>query len=179
MTDFFTGPKVDIVSGSGMLCATVHPRPHGMAALVVLVGDAGFAWALYQSWTLTPLSVRAFWIVILVLPLLSLLYQFFGEEVIEFDSQRLTIRKGIHGWERKREYQIEECANLEWNPGRKGSSYLTCRAGRWPITFGNRMSESDANEIFSALQHTLPEVAQQICSAAGNREHFITLGLTK
>ena len=179
MTGFFDGPKVELTANSGMLCVTVHPRPHWLAGLVVLVGDLIFAAVLYQFWSLTPLSIRVFWIVILVSTLLSSVYEFFGEEIIEFDSPKLTIRKGIHGWERKREYQINECSELEWDAGRKGRSYLTCKVGRWPKQFGNRLSENDASEILSALQRTLPDVAQKICAHPDAKEHFITLGLNR
>ena len=68
-------------------------------------------------------------------------------------------------------------SNLEWEEGRKGGSYLTCKVARWQIKFGNRLSENDANEILSALQRTLPDVLQKICAYPGGKEHFITLGL--
>jgi hypothetical protein len=179
MTGFFDGPKIHLVASSGMLCVTIHPRPHWLANLVALGGDAIFAAILYHFWSLTPLSIRVIWIFILVSSLLSSTYQFLGEEIVEFDSQKLTIRKGIHGWERKREYQVNECSNLEWDPGRRGGSYLTCKVGRWPVKFGNRLSENDANEILVALQKSLPDVAQKICACPGGKEHFITLGLNK
>ena len=177
MTGFFDGPKVDVVASSGMLCVTIHPRPGWQAALAALGGDVIFAVVLYQVWSATPLSVRIVWLALLPIILLSSVYEFFGEEIIEIDSQKLTIRKGIHGWERKREYQIDECCNLEWSAGRKGSSHLTCKVGRWPVAFAKRLSESDADNIFLALQQTLPDVAQKICASTGNKEHFITLGL--
>jgi hypothetical protein len=179
MAGFFDGPQIDVVASSGMLCVTVHPRPHWQAGLAVLGGDVIFAAALYHFWSLAPSSIRVFWIIILLSTLLSSVYEFFGEEIIEIDSQKLTIRKGIHGWERKREYQINECSNLAWDAGRKGGSYLTCKVGRWPIRFGSKLSENDANEILSALQRALPDVAQKICAYPGGKEHFITLGLNK
>ena len=178
MTGFFDGPKVDVLSSSGMLCVTVHSRPHW---LVVALGcDVIFATVIYYSWSSTALFGRIIWIVILVSTLISSVYEFFGEEIIEIDSQRLTIRRGIHGWERVREYQIDECSDLEWKGGVEGGgSYLTCKAGRWPIKFGKGLSEDNATEILSALQRTLPDVAQTICAYPGGREHFITLGLNK
>jgi Reverse transcriptase (RNA-dependent DNA polymerase) len=133
----------------------------------------GASVVLYRFWSIAPVSIRAIWIIILSSTLFSSVYQFLGEEIIEIDSQKLTIRKGIHGWERTREYQINECSNFEWNPGRKGGSYLTCKAGRWPI------KENDAGEIMSALQEALPDVAQKICPYPGSKEHFITLGLNR
>jgi hypothetical protein len=179
MTGFFDGPKVDVVASSGMLCVTIHPRPNWQAGLAALGGDVIFAVVLYQVWSVTPLSIRIIWLALLPFILLSSVYEFFGEEIIEIDSQKLTIRKGIHGWERKREFQIDECSNLEWSAGRKGGSHLACKVGRWPITFAKRLSETDADEIFSALQRTLPDVAQKICTSTGGKEHFITLGLHK
>jgi hypothetical protein len=131
----------------------------------------------YQVWSVIPLSIRIIWLALLPLILLSSAYEFFGEEIIEIDSRKPTIRKGIHGWERKREYQIDECGNPEWSTRRKGGSQLTCKVGRWPITFAKRLSETDAGEISSALQRTLPDVAQKICTSTGGKEHFITLDL--
>jgi hypothetical protein len=169
--------KVELKASSGMLSVTVHPRPHWLTGLAGLGADIFLFAVLYHFWSLLPLSFRAFWLLILVSALLSSIYQFFGEEIIEFDSQKLVIRKGIHGWERKREYQISECSELEWDEGRKGRSYLTCRVGRWPRQFGSGVSENDAIEILAALQRTLPEVAQKICAYSGGKRHFLTLGL--
>jgi hypothetical protein len=179
ITGFFGGPKIDVTATSGRISVTVHPRPHWLAGFVTLGGDLIFAVVLYRFWSIAPVSIRAIWIIILGSTLFSSVYQFLGEEIIEIDSQKLTIRKGIHGWERTREYQINECSNFEWNPGRKGGSYLTCNVGRWPIKFGNRLSENDAGEIMSALQEALPDVAQKICTYPGSKEHFITLGLSR
>jgi hypothetical protein len=171
--------KVELTATSGMLGVTVHPRPHWLAGLVALGSDLICGVLLYHFWPLVPLFVRLFWIFILVSALLSSVYEFFGEEIIEFDSQKLTIRKGIHGWERKREYQITECRELEWYKGSKGRSYLRCKVGRWPRQFGNGLSESDGIEILAALQRTLPDVAQKICAQPGGKDHFITLGLKR
>jgi hypothetical protein len=179
MTGFFDGPKIDVVASSGMLCVTIHPRPNLQAALAALGGDVIFPVVLYRVWSAIPFSIRIVWLALLPFILLSSVYEFFGEEIVEIDSQKLTIRKGIHGWERKREYQIDECSNLEWSAGRKGGSHLTCKVGRWPITFAKRLSETDGDEIFLALQRTLPDVAQKICTSTGNKEHFITLGLRR
>jgi hypothetical protein len=49
---------------------------------------------------------------ILVSSFVGLAYELLGEENIEINSRTLTIRKGIHGWERQREYQITECSDL-------------------------------------------------------------------
>jgi hypothetical protein len=92
MTGFFDGPKVEVLTSSGMLCVTVHSRPHWL--VVALGGDVIFAAVLYYYWPFTPLFGRVVWTVILVSTLISSIYEFLGEEIIEIDSQRLTIRKG-------------------------------------------------------------------------------------
>lgn len=179
MTRFSHGPKVDVLAISGMLCVTIHPVPNWQMGLAALCGDVIFAVVLYRVWSITPLSIRIVWLALLPLILLDSAYGFFGEEVIEIDSQKLSIRKGIHGLEHKRDYQVDECRNLEWSAGRRGGSHLTCKVGQWPITFAKRISESDADEIFLALQRTLPDVAQKICASTGGKEHFMTLGLRR
>jgi hypothetical protein len=141
--------------------------------------DIIFVVILANFWSVTPVWFRIFWIFILISASWTSVYEFLGEEIIEFDSQRLTIRKGIQGWERNREYQINECSELEWQPGSKGRSYLSCKVGRWRRQFGDGLSENDGIEILAALQRTLPDVAQKICAYPGHREHFITLGLKR
>jgi hypothetical protein len=177
LTAAFGRSKVEVLASSGILRITVNPERR--AGLVGLVFDVFFFAILYRYWSATTLFMRVFWIFLLASTFVSLAYELLGEENIEINSRTLTITKGIHGWERLREHQITECSNLRWEQGQKGGSYLTCKAGRWPIKFGNRVSEDDAIKILSALQTALPDVAQQICAAPGGREHFITLGLNK
>ncbi len=126
-----------------------------------------------------PFSFRLIWIAILSATLLSWVYEFSSGESLEFNSQKLSIRKGVNGWERKREYPIEQCSNLGWDQGRKGGPYLTCSVGRSSVKFGKRLPEATANEILTALQRALPDVAQKVCSLPIDKEHFVTLGLNK
>jgi hypothetical protein len=97
--------------------ATVHPRPVWLGILVAL--GAGI---LLHDWTDLALWIRALllWGVVSTVPLL--VYQVFGEGVVEFDSQKLTVRKGVRGWERKREYQLQDCRGLEWEEGGEGTN---------------------------------------------------------
>jgi hypothetical protein len=168
-----------MVAGSGMLSVTIHPRRDWHAGIAALTWDAMFIVILYQFWSRMPFSFRVFWIAILAATSLSLVYEFLGQEILEFDSQKLTIRKGVHGWERKRECPIERCSNLGWGQGRKGGPYLALSVGRRLIKFGKGLSEGAANEILTALQRALPDVAQKLCSYPGSKEHFVTLGLNK
>jgi hypothetical protein len=175
MAGFF-GPKVDVVSRSGMLCVTVHPTPNWQAGLLAVGGDILLAVLLYQDWPITTFFMRAVWILLMISAVLGWVYQLLGEEVIEVDSRKLTIYKGIHGWERTRVYQISECSDLEWHAGHRGGSFMGCKVGSWPRTFAKNISEADADKVLSALQQTLPDVAQQICAKPG---HFIALGLSR
>jgi hypothetical protein len=155
--------KIDLVESSGMLCVNVDPRCHWLAGLVVFGGGVFFGGVLYRFWPGLPVAIRVVWIGVLISALLSLVYETFGNEVIKVDAKNLMIRKGIRGCERRRKYQINECRDLEWNAGR-GHSHLACRVGRREIKFGSRLTEDDGNEIMSALQRTLPDVAQKICA---------------
>jgi hypothetical protein len=180
MTGFFGGPKVDVVASSGMLRVTVNPRPNWLGMIAALAVAVFGAYTLYRDWAHFPLGIRVVWLWVVVSTVPLLVYQFFGEEIIEVDSRMLTIRKGVHGWERKREYRIEDCSELEWEKGRKGKSPgLTCRVGWRTVAFGDDLSEDDAIAILAALQQTLPAVAQKICAYPGGKEHFITLGLNR
>jgi len=179
MLGLIDGRRIEVVASSGMLCVTLRPKPHWLAGVMASGSDVIFAALLYHYWSLVPSFMRVLCVFFLVTAPFSLMYQFLGEEIVEIDSHRLTIRKGIHGWERKREYQVNECSDLEWVAGHEGGSYLTCKAGRWPIKFGIGLPERDANEIFSALQQALPDVAQKIFTCQAGKEHFITLGLNK
>lgn len=180
MNTFLGGRKIEFSETSGMLSVRIDPKPQAWTALFLVGVDAAIACAIYRYWQAWSFSERVLFVAFLVFGFLGLLYDFFGEEIIEFDSQKLSIRKGIHGWERKREYDIGECRDLEWDAGHKGnSSFLKCKVGWRTITFANRLSENDALELFSALQRILPEVAQKICADSTSKEHFIALGLDK
>src|SRR5215469_10357830 len=87
--------KFDVVAGSGMLHVTIHPRRDWLVGLGALAWDAVFIVILYQFWSRLPFSLRATWIAILVAASLSEVYEFLGEEILEFDSQKLMICKGV------------------------------------------------------------------------------------
>jgi hypothetical protein len=179
MTGVFDAPKVDLVESSGMVRVTIHPRLHGASGLIALGFDLVLTIVCFGFWRFVPGFGRVGLGVFVAASFLGSLYAFVAEENIEFDSQKLSIRKGFHGWERTREYRISECSNLERRVDEKGWSYLTCKAGRSRIKFGTWLSENDADKVLAALQRTLPDVANRICSTFGTNEHFISLGLGK
>jgi hypothetical protein len=175
MTDI-DSPTVSVVANSGVLRVTVHPRPERTVALVIMGVDLLAASLLYELWSSTPFIIRAIWLWALVYSTATVVRQYYGDEVIEFDARKLTIRKGIYGWERGRECRIEACSELGWERGwRNGPPSLTCNVDSRPIRFGYQVSEADANQIFSSLQQALPEVAQTICARRDGKEHAMSL----
>ena len=106
-------------------------------------------------------------------------YQLSGSEAIEFGAQKLAICKEVLGWERRSEYPIETCTELQWGESGEGDhGGLQCKVGWRKIRFGEYILEDQANEILEALQRTLPDVAQKMGAMPGDhKSHFITLGL--
>jgi hypothetical protein len=89
------------------------------------------------------------------------------------------ICKDIRGWEQMREYEIKECRELEWMEPLEGTPQrLQFKIGWRTITVGKSLTENQAIQIFTALQQTLPNVAQKLCSYPEGKKHFITLGLS-
>ena len=175
-----TDAKVDVLASSGMLTVTVHPKPHWLVALLELAGMVVFVTIIYRSWRQMDLTLRIIFSAGFISTGLGLLYQMSGTEVIEFAEQKLTVSKGVHGWERKREYQVEDCSELEWIEGSEDThAGLKCKVGWRTIKFGEYISETEAIGILTALQETLPDVAQKMCSFPEGKEHFISLGLNK
>jgi hypothetical protein len=162
-----------------MLIVRILPRIHWLVGIATLAFDVFFIKLTYRFWPVMTPFIRVTWVLVLVSTVSAWIYQLSGEEILEFDSQKLSLRKGIHGWERKREYKISECTDLEWHEGHEGDSFLSCKAGRRSIQFGNKLSENDANKILIALQQNLPDVAQKIGSYPRQRGPFLTLGLNK
>jgi hypothetical protein len=180
MTGLFDGPEVEINTSSGMLSVVIHPKRQLLPALAAVVVECWIAWTLYAHWPSLSRLLRVLLLWGLASSVPPLLYWCFGEEIIEIDSNKLTIRRGIHGWERKREYPIADCHELEWEDGgENGYSELKCKVGRRTVRIGNQVSEAEAVQILTALQETLPAVAQQICTYPDGKEHFLTLGLNK
>lgn len=109
MTGVFSGPKIEITTISGTLRVTIHPRLHWLSAILVTGADLGSVLFLYKYWSVLSPVVRVIWIWALVSAVLAILFQFLGEEIIEIDARQLSILKGIHGWERTREFEIQDC----------------------------------------------------------------------
>ena len=114
----------------------------------------------------------------IIIGVLALVYRLSVTQIIEFDALRLTVCKDIHGWERKQEYQVTDCSELEWVPASNGRpAGLQCKVGWRKVLVGKDLSEDEAVEVLVALQANLPGVARKLCSYPNSKDHFITLGL--
>jgi hypothetical protein len=162
-----------------MLRVTVHPPRSWLVVLfeggVILI----FGIMTYRNWGSMSQLFRVLFVSAVVSGVVALLFQLSGTEIIEISSDILTVRKEIHGWERKREYSIKECRELEWMQGAEDTPQSLRFKNRWrTVTLGENLSENQAIEILTALQQTVPEAAQQLCSYPDGKQHFVTLGLS-
>lgn len=174
-----TDPTIQISTSSGILRVTVHPARSWPVVLLGLVVVTTFAFLTYRNWATMSSVFRGVFAFGLISSVAGLIFQFSGIEVIEIDSRTITLRKEVHGWERKREYKIKSCRELEWIQGSEDvPQHLQFKMGWRTITLGKGLTENQAIQILTALQQTLPNVAQQLCSYAESKEHFITLGLS-
>ena len=90
------------------------------------------------------------------------MFRWSGVEVIEFDANKITLYKDFRGWERRREYKISDCQEMEWMRGSEYSpQQLRCKSGRGAVTFADSISETQAIQMLTALQQNLPACRPQ------------------
>jgi hypothetical protein len=123
--------------------------------ITLLAAGIILGWAWLAPWYLVFLA----WV---ILSVAHAIYRMSGTEIIEFDTKRLAIHKHVLGWDRTREYPIDECSDLKYREQGGGSGELRCTLGWRTIGFAKRISEDEASEVFAALQAALPNVAQQM-----------------
>ena len=174
-----TDPTIEVSTSSGTLTVTVHPARSWLVVVLELGTFAVFAYFGYKSWPSLSQSFRAVFALAILSGTVGLLFQWSGVEVIEINADKITLSNSVHGWERKREYETKNCRELEWmESGEHRSDRLQFKTGRRTISFGQDLTEGQANQILAALQQTLPNVAQQLCSYPAGKKHFLTLGLS-
>ncbi|HEY6386621.1 MAG TPA: hypothetical protein VIX91_13160 [Candidatus Acidoferrum sp.] len=166
-------PTIEISTNSGMLRVTVHPVRSWLVVLLGLGALMVFAAATYEYLARMSQVFRGVFIFAIVSSAIGLIFQLSGTEIIEIDSNKITLRKEVHGWGRKREYEIKECRELEWMEGSEDAPQrLQFKFGWRTITFGKSLTENQAIQILTALQQALPNVAQQLCSHPEGKKHF-------
>jgi hypothetical protein len=172
---------IEVAALSGTLRVTVAPKPAWIFLLVEGGGIFIFGFYAFRSWASLPSWNRALMIWIVVGAVIAWFYQLSGSEVVEFDSQKLTISKHILGWTRTSEYVLTRCRELEWRDasGEGDSSGLQCKVGWRTVKFAKYISEDEATEILTALQTNLLEVAMQLCAVPdSSKKHFTILNLS-
>ena len=172
-----TDPTINISATSGTLRVTITRR-----SWLVVLFEGGviltFIVMTYKSWASMSHIFHLLFVWGILSGIAGLIFQLAGTEIIEFDAKKLTICKEIHGWERKREYNVNECRELEWMQGAEDTPpKIQCKIADRTIAFGENLTEDQALQILTALQQSLPQVAEQMCSYPGGKSHFITLGL--
>jgi hypothetical protein len=125
-----SGAKIDIVVASGVLRVTVNPRQHWLWILSEAVLIVLFSRYAFRYWAAMPLMLKVFSAWGIGAAVLAWFYQLSGSEVIELDTAGIRIRKDILGWEKFREFRIEDCRSLEPHAKGDGDEYgLRCRVG--------------------------------------------------
>jgi hypothetical protein len=176
---FNEGRKVEISATSGIVRVAIDPRPRlvllWLEAFLIVILDGAF----FRMWAGLAVVYRALFLWGTASAVVAWFYQLSGSEVVEFDSQRLTLRKNILGWDLTREYSIAECSRLEWRELTEDDRRaLQFKVGWRTIRFGEYLSEEQAIEVLALLQKELPDAAQKLCvDLRPGKSHFQTLGL--
>jgi hypothetical protein len=180
MFRFQDTPRIDVVASSGILRVTVQSRSNWVFIVFDLLLTGVFVFFYYHYWAVIPWTFKAIGLFGAASMALGLFYRMSVTEIFEIDSRNLTLRKEFHGWERKREYRIEDCSELEWSEATdKMPQRLHCKVCWKTVSFAKGLSEDQALEILGSLQQALPEVAQKLCSTLAGLEHFIALNLSR
>lgn len=173
--------KVEVLAVSGMVRVTVQPQASILILLLEALGILIFWGVTIQRWTRFSLLMRAIFVWADISAVIGLFYQLSGSEEIEFDAEKLTIKKSIVVWESKREYPVESCSELEWRASSRENRgcALQCKVGWRTIRFAEYTSENQATEILIALQQHLPDVFRKMGAMPGlGKSHFTTLDLS-
>jgi hypothetical protein len=179
MSWFSREPEVEIIVASGTIRATIHPKPHWFFLIFQAAVMIAFARILFQHWGAMPLLFRTLASCAVAAELIGWFYQLSGSEVIEFDSQKLVIRKDVLGWQRTSEYPIDTCTGLDWEEHSEDHYALECKVGWRTVRFAQYISSEKAMEILAALHDALPETAQRMgATRDSGKNQITTLGLS-
>ena len=181
MSLFDLKAKTDIAFISGFLRITINHS----AAPLRLAFDIGVGawvfWSEFRAWShLTALN-RGIFVLAFLGALADIAYQISGAETIEFGPEGLRIRRNYLGWDVARNYPLDKCSELSWQPDkeREHGFALECKVGWKKVKFGKYLSEAQAWEVLAELQKYLPAVAQKMGMTSGElKTHITKLGLS-
>jgi hypothetical protein len=178
MSLFNNKASLELLGASGRLRVTVTPPKNWLLMSIEATVVVLFARQMVRMWAHSSSLVRVFFTVACFSAVIGWLYQLSGSEEIEFSSDAITIRRGVLGWERTRQYPVGNCSEIEWIQDSEGRPYLRCKVGWRHVAFGHYLSEDQSSEVLKALQDTLPEVARSLGVSISPNKHFTTLGLS-
>jgi hypothetical protein len=171
--------KVETLSSSGVLRVTITPQLNIFIALeaAAIIAIALIGWkdlpAFYHQ--------QPVFCILFGLGLLGgFWYQITGSEEIEFNQDRLTIRKNRPMRTKTWEHPLHHCMRLEIRePGEGESDRLSCNIRGDTVTFGADLSFEQATDILVELQRVLPDAAHQLLARTDDPfgKHFTTLNL--
>jgi len=178
MSRWNTNPQIGMSFSSGILRVTIRPSQRWFIVFVGVAVPFLILAVFLPRWHEFPLFARAGVIVALIADLGLLIFKLSGIEIIEFSQRVLAVTKEIRGWERRREYLVEVCREMQWDEGSEDEPRgIKCKAENQWIRFAAEVSENQANEIFVEVQKELPDVAAFLFSFPEERSRFLRLGL--
>ena len=172
--------RVEILSASGMLRVTITPQSKLYLAIEVAITVA-FVMIGWKQWPALFREQPIIFTFVALGILTGLWYQVAGSEEIEFNQERMSIRKNRPLRPRSWECPLKDCALLEIRePGEGESDRLQCKIRGTTVTFGSGLSFEQANNILIELQRALPQAAHQLLAGGTNPfgKHFTTLNLS-
>jgi hypothetical protein len=171
--------KVEIVSASGVLRLTITPQVNIVVILelAALISIVAMGWKQWPSFY----HQQPFFCILFGLGILSgFWYQLTGSEEIEFNQDRMVIRKNHPMRTKSWESPLQECTLLEIRqPGEGESDRLSCNIRGDTVTFGADLSFDQATDILVELQRALPDAAHQLLARCDDPfgKHFTNLNL--
>ena len=178
MRSLNTDADVQIASSSGIFRVVVRPSPNLGGMFIQIVFFGAFLYFAIPAWDKASLWLQVLLVFLVLSSIVGFVYQFSGSETIEFDEQKLSIRKETLGWRRHREYRMQDCSGLEvLDDDSEDNSRFTCSVGWHSIRFGEYLTEDQAISIISDLQRSFPAIADRLLGSGGTQPHFTTLNL--
>lgn len=112
-------PSIGISTSSGMLRVTIRPGRTWPFLLLEIGGLIIFAALAYQSWARMSQEFRSVFILAVLAGAVGLMFQLSGIEIMEVNASKIMLTKDIHGWERKREYEIKRMPRARMDRGHR------------------------------------------------------------
>jgi uncharacterized membrane protein len=160
---FFKGRcEIEMLGGCGSLQVNIRPvmGPAFYLEIATLAVILLFGWkTLPATFHDHPIDTTCFFAALLS----TLWYQITGSEEIEFDPQRLVVRKNLAWGPQTREYRLDTCDALEVLDEKKdGPDRFSLNAAGRTVSFGRNLSVEQAYKVLDELKKALPDVSYRL-----------------